>query len=129
VRRRRLPECDLSGRVDTYADRRAIVTGFPYDVHHRAEIRLLSGGLDAPGVRRLGRSALISACCVSFDSFWEQHLKPTHPWWLIAEEASGDRVDGSPLTSPPALVVPTDGYDETLAVIREHAGRPKRTDA
>ena len=106
-----------------------LVTGFPYDVHQRAEdlVGLFAAFLErARAVRRLG-SAALDLCYVAagrIDAFWEQHLKP----WdvaagaLIVEEARGrvTGMDGSPFDPAAGHLIASNGrvHDEMLATIR-----------
>ncbi len=73
-----------------------LVTGFPYNVHQKADEFLKVFGQvlkQARAVRRLG-SAAIDICWVAagrMDGFWEASLKPwdTRAAALILEEAGG----------------------------------------
>ena len=107
-----------------------LVTGFPYDVHQKAQDLVgLFGAFLGRGraVRRLG-SAALDLCYVAagrFDGFWEQYLKP----WdvaagaLVVEEARGriTGMDGSPFEAAAGHLVASNGHvhDDMLAVIRE----------
>lgn len=107
-----------------------IVTGFPYNVHERAEemVRLFGRFLGrARAVRRLG-SAALDLCYVAagrMDAFWEEDLKP----WdmsagaLLVAEAGGrvTGTDGAPFRSTQLHVLATNSriHDEMLAVIDE----------
>lgn len=96
-----------------------LVTGFPYDVHHRVdEIVGLFGKFvgKARAVRRLG-SAAIDLCYVAagrLDGFWESDLKP----WdmaggaLLVSEAGGrvTNMDGGPFTSRSREVLATNTH-------------------
>jgi myo-inositol-1(or 4)-monophosphatase len=111
-----------------------LVTGFPYDVHHRVdEIVGLFGAFvgQARAVRRLG-SAAIDLCYVAagrMDGFWEQDLKP----WdvaagaLIVEEAGGlvTNWKGEAFSSRSAEVLASNGrlHDAMLGLIDEYRGR------
>ena len=116
-----------------------LVTGFPYDVHEKADslVALFGAFLGrARAIRRLG-SAALDLCYVAagrFDAFWEQHLKP----WdvaagaLLVEEAGGriTGMDGSPFDPAAAHLLASNGrlHDQMLAVIREFRDRaPQRT--
>ena len=118
-----------------------LVTGFPYDVHARADelVGLFGAFLGhARAVRRLG-SAALDLCYVAggrFDGFWEQHLKP----WdvaagaLVVEEAGGriTGMDGSLFSAAAAHLVASNGHvlDGMLTVIREfRAGRAEKRTA
>ena len=105
-----------------------LCTGFPYDVHERAdELVALFGTFlaRARAVRRLG-SAALDLCYVAagrFDGFWEQRL---HPWdlsaaSLLVEEAKGrlTRFDGSPFDTDCGQIVASNSliHDDMLAVI------------
>ncbi len=114
--------------ADTLIDS-LLVTGFPYDVHHRSDdlVGLFAAFLGrARAVRRLG-SAALDLCYVAagrFDAFWEQHLKP----WdvaagaLIVSEAGGrvTGMDGSPFDAIAAHLVASNGgiHGAMLDVIR-----------
>ncbi len=112
-----------------------LVTGFPYDVHSRADeiVGLFDAFIrQAQAVRRLG-SAALDLCYVAagrMDGFWEQRLKP----WdvaagaLIVAEAGGRTtgLDGSDFNSRAGHVVASNGpiHDEMLATIAAfYAGR------
>ena len=77
-----------------------LVTGFPYNIHEKADEFLKVFGQvlkQARAIRRLG-SAAIDICWVAagrMDGFWEASLKPwdTRAAALILEEAGG-RVTG-----------------------------------
>ena len=115
-----------------------LVTGFPYDVHARAEelVALFGEFLrHARAVLRLG-SAALDLCYVAagrFDGFWEQYLKP----WdvaagaVILEEAGGSitGMDGAPFDSAGGHLVASNGtlHEPMLGVIRAFRAR-KRTD-
>jgi myo-inositol-1(or 4)-monophosphatase len=108
-----------------------LVTGFPYDVHNRADdlVGLFGAFLGtARAVRRLG-SAALDLCYVAagrFDGFWEQHLKP----WdvaagaLLVSEAGGriTGMDGAAFAPAAAHLVATNGrvHDDVLAVIHDY---------
>lgn len=112
-----------------------LVTGFPYDVHHRVEeIVGLFGAFvgRARAVRRLG-SAALDLCYVAagrMDGFWESDLKP----WdiaggsLIVEEAGGrvTTMEGRPFSSRAGRVLATNGllHEQMLEVIRRFNTRP-----
>jgi len=114
-----------------------LVTGFPYDIHERADDMLgLFGEFvrRARAVRRLGSAALDMAYVAAgrLDGFWEDGLKP----WdvaaasLLVEEAGGllSGTDGTPfrvrgghvLATTPALQPPM------LEVIRAFRSRRAR---
>ena len=111
-----------------------LVTGFPYDVHHRVdEIVGLFGAFvgQARAVRRLG-SAAIDLCYVAagrMDGFWEQDLKP----WdvaagaLIVEEAGGRvtnlKGDGFSSRSPEVLASNGRLHAAMLTLIDQHRNR------
>ena len=110
-----------------------LCTGFPYDVHERADevVRLFSGFLArARAVRRLG-SAALDLCYVAagrFDGFWERGL---HPWdlsaaSLVVEEAGGrlSRLDGATFDTQCGQIVASNGliHDEMIAVIDRSSG-------
>jgi myo-inositol-1(or 4)-monophosphatase len=116
-----------------------LVTGFPYDVHHRVdEIVGLFGAFvgRARAVRRLG-SAALDLCYVAagrLDGFWESDLKP----WdiaggsLIVDEAGGrtSAMTGGSFSSRGGDVLATNGLLHTamLAVIHDfRRGRLERT--
>jgi myo-inositol-1(or 4)-monophosphatase len=107
-----------------------LVTGFPYDVHHKASglVGQFGAFLErARAVRRLGSAALdlCYVACGRFEGFWEQHLKP----WdvaagaLIVTEAGGvvTGMDGTPFDPVAAHLVASNGHvhDQMLAVIRD----------
>jgi myo-inositol-1(or 4)-monophosphatase len=111
-----------------------LVTGFPYDVHKRAEdlVGLFGAFLGrARAVRRLG-SAALDLCYVAagrLDAFWEQHL---HAWdvaagALMLEEAGGaiTGIDGSPFDVEAGHLIASNGriHDEMVRVIREFRTR------
>ena len=106
-----------------------LVTGFPYDVHRRAEqmIELFGAFLGtARAVRRLGSAALdlCYVACGRFDGFWEQYLKP----WDVAAGAlvvaeAGGRVtgmDGRPFEATSGHLIASNGHvhDAMTRVIR-----------
>ena len=115
-----------------------LVTGFPYDVHHRVEeIVGLFGAFigQARAVRRLG-SAAIDLCYVAagrMDGFWESDLKP----WdvaggsLIVTEAGGrvTDMDGSRYSSRNRHILATNGrlHSKMLAVIAAHEETLRRS--
>ena len=115
-----------------------IVTGFPYDVHEKADDLVGQFGAflkRARAVRRLGSAALdlCYVACGRFEGFWEQHLKPwdVSAGALIAAEAGGrvTGMDGSPFDPVAAHLVASNGHvhEQMLTVIREF--RRERTDS
>jgi myo-inositol-1(or 4)-monophosphatase len=123
--------------ADTLVDA-LLVTGFPYDVHHRVEeIVGLFGAFvgRARAVRRLG-SAAIDLCYVAagrMDGFWEQDLKP----WdvaagaLIVEEAGGlvTNWKGETFSSRSAEVLASNGrlHEAMLGLIAEYRDRRRES--
>jgi myo-inositol-1(or 4)-monophosphatase len=106
-----------------------LVTGFPYNVHDKAEefVKVFAQVLKtARAIRRLG-SAAIDICWVAagrMDGFWEASLKPwdTRAAALILEEAGGrvTRMDGSAWDPYEGEdIVATNGliHDEVLRII------------
>jgi myo-inositol-1(or 4)-monophosphatase len=106
-----------------------LVTGFPYDVHQRADeflavfARLLK---QARAIRRLG-SAAIDICWVAagrMDGFWEASLKPwdTRAAALILEEAGGrvTGMDGGVWNPDGGHILATNGliHEEILQILR-----------
>ena len=95
----------LNGKViaassEAELSRALLCTGFPYDVHQRAEqpLRLFAAYLTrARAIRRLGSAALDLAyvACGRFDGFWEMSLKPWDlaPGILLVREAGGRAAD------------------------------------
>jgi myo-inositol-1(or 4)-monophosphatase len=113
-----------------------LCTGFPYDIHKRADelVALFARFLaTARAVRRLG-SASLDLCYVAagrLDGFWEGQLKPwdTCAGALIVEEAGG-RVtgwDGVQYQSRQESLVATNGriHEAVLDVIRDHVSRQR----
>jgi myo-inositol-1(or 4)-monophosphatase len=106
-----------------------LVTGFPYDVHQRAdEFLQVFGRLlkQARAIRRLG-SAAIDICWVAAgrrDGVWEASLKPwdTRAAALILEEAGGKvtGMDGGVWNPDGGHILATNGliHDEMLKIIR-----------
>ena len=102
-----------------------LVTGFPYNVHDKADefVKVFAQVLKtARAIRRLG-SAAIDICWVAagrMDGFWEASLKPwdTRAAALILEEAGGrvTRMDGSPWDAYEPDIVASNGviHDEIL---------------
>ena len=77
-----------------------LCTGFPYDVHERADelLKVFRAYLvRARAVRRFGAAALDLAyvACGRFDGFWESRLKPwdVAPGILLVREAGGRVAD------------------------------------
>jgi myo-inositol-1(or 4)-monophosphatase len=115
-----------------------LVTGFPYDVHHRfPDLVALFGEFlgRARAVRRLG-SAALDLCYVAagrFDGFWEQHLKPwdVSAGALIIEEAGGriTGIDGGAFDSATGHLIAANDqlHAQMLGVVREFRSR-NRTD-
>lgn len=106
-----------------------LVTGFPYNVHQRADEYLRTFGhvlKEARAVRRLG-SAAIDICWVAagrMDGFWEAILKPwdTRAAVLILEEAGGKvtGMDGAKWNPVAGHILATNGHihQEMLEIIR-----------
>jgi myo-inositol-1(or 4)-monophosphatase len=105
-----------------------IVTGFPYNIHQKADEFLKVFGevlKHARAVRRLG-SAAIDMCWVAagrMDGFWEASLKPwdTRAAALILEEAGGrvTGMDGKKWIPENGHILATNGliHDEVLRII------------
>ena len=105
-----------------------LVTGFPYNVHEKAEefVKVFAQVLKtARAIRRLG-SAAIDICWVAagrMDGFWEASLKPwdTRAAALILEEAGGrvTAMDGGEWDAYAGDIVATNGliHDEVLRII------------
>lgn len=105
-----------------------LVTGFPYNVHEKADEFLEVFGRvlkHARAIRRLG-SAAIDICWVAagrMDGFWEASLKPwdTRAAALILEEAGGKvtGMDGGPWVPDDGHILATNGviHDEVLRII------------
>ncbi len=106
-----------------------LVTGFPYNVHEKADefVAVFAQVLKtARAIRRLG-SAAIDICWVAagrMDGFWEASLKPwdTRAAALILEEAGGKvtRMDGTAWDPYKEDIVASNGiiHDEILKVLR-----------
>jgi myo-inositol-1(or 4)-monophosphatase len=105
-----------------------LVTGFPYNVHQKADEFLKTFGevlKHARAIRRLG-SAAIDICWVAagrMDGFWEASLKPwdTRAAALILEEAGGrvTGMDGTRWIPEDGHILATNGliHDEVLRII------------
>jgi myo-inositol-1(or 4)-monophosphatase len=105
-----------------------LVTGFPYNIHQKADEFLKTFGevlKHARAVRRLG-SAAIDMCWVAagrMDGFWEASLKPwdTRAAALILEEAGGrvTGMDGKKWIPEDGHILATNGliHDEVLRII------------
>jgi myo-inositol-1(or 4)-monophosphatase len=105
-----------------------LVTGFPYNVHQKADEFLKVFGQvlkQARAIRRLG-SAAIDICWVAagrMDGFWEASLKPwdTRAAALILEEAGGKvtGMDGGVWNPDGGHILATNGliHDEVLRII------------
>jgi myo-inositol-1(or 4)-monophosphatase len=105
-----------------------LVTGFPYNVHQKADEFLKTFGevlKQARAVRRLG-SAAIDLCWVAagrMDGFWEASLKPwdTCAGALILKEAGGKvtGMDGTTWNPDGGHILATNGliHDEVLRVL------------
>jgi myo-inositol-1(or 4)-monophosphatase len=105
-----------------------LVTGFPYNIHQKADEFLKVFGQvlkQARAIRRLG-SAAIDICWVAagrMDGFWEASLKPwdTRAAALILEEAGGKvtGMDGKPWMPEDGHILATNGHihDEVLRII------------
>jgi myo-inositol-1(or 4)-monophosphatase len=105
-----------------------LVTGFPYNVHQKADEFLQTFGevlKHARAIRRLG-SAAIDICWVAagrMDGFWEAILKPwdTRAAALILEEAGGrvTGMDGKRWIPEDGHILATNGliHDEVLRII------------
>ena len=106
-----------------------LVTGFPYNIHQKADEFLKTFGevlKQARAVRRLG-SAAIDICWVAagrMDGFWEASLKPwdTRAAALILEEAGGKvtGMDGKAWVPRDGHIVATNGliHEEVLKILR-----------
>jgi myo-inositol-1(or 4)-monophosphatase len=109
-----------------------LCTGFPYDVHDKADelIGLFGAFISrARAVRRLG-SAALDLCYVAagrFDGFWERSLKPwdTAAGALMVEEAGGCVTDMSerPFTCHAGDVLASNGslHEEMVNVIQGYS--------
>ena len=105
-----------------------LVTGFPYNIHQKADEFLKVFGQvlkQARAIRRLG-SAAIDICWVAagrMDGFWEASLKPwdTRAAALILEEAGGKvtGMDGKKWDPEAGHIAATNGliHDEVLRII------------
>jgi myo-inositol-1(or 4)-monophosphatase len=105
-----------------------LVTGFPYNIHEKADefLRVFGQVLKhARAIRRLG-SAAIDICWVAagrMDGFWEASLKPwdTRAGALILEEAGGKvtGMDGRAWIPEDGHILATNGliHDEVLAIL------------
>ena len=105
-----------------------LVTGFPYNIHEKADEFLKVFGRvlkQARAIRRLG-SAAIDICWVAagrMDGFWEASLKPwdTRAAALILEEAGGKvtGMDGKSWIPEDGHIVATNGliHDEVLQIL------------
>ena len=105
-----------------------LVTGFPYNIHEKADEFLKVFGRvlkQARAIRRLG-SAAIDICWVAagrMDGFWEASLKPwdTRAAALILEEAGGKvtGMDGKSWIPEDGHIVATNGliHDEVLRIL------------
>jgi myo-inositol-1(or 4)-monophosphatase len=105
-----------------------LVTGFPYNIHQKADEFLETFGnvlKHARAIRRLG-SAAIDICWVAagrMDGFWEASLKPwdTRAAALILEEAGGKvtAMNGKRWNPEAGDIVATNGviHDEVLRII------------
>jgi myo-inositol-1(or 4)-monophosphatase len=106
-----------------------LVTGFPYNIHEKADEFLTVFGQvlkRARAIRRLG-SAAIDICWVAagrMDGFWEASLKPwdTRAAALILEEAGGKvtGMEGQKWNPEDGHILATNGviHDEVLAILR-----------
>jgi myo-inositol-1(or 4)-monophosphatase len=106
-----------------------LVTGFPYNVHEKADEFLKVFGRvlkQARAIRRLG-SAAIDICWVAagrMDGFWEASLKPwdTRAAALILEEAGGKvtGMDGGTWNPDGGHILATNGliHEEVLRILR-----------
>ncbi len=101
-----------------------LVTGFPYDIQHRADNNLdhyTHFSLHSQGVRRLG-SAALDLCYVAagrFDGFWEISIESYDiaAGSLIVTEAGGmvtDARGGPDFLTPPCSVLATNGQIHPL---------------
>lgn len=105
-----------------------LVTGFPYNIHQKADEFLKTFGdvlKHARAIRRLG-SAAIDICWVAagrMDGFWEASLKPwdTRAAALILEEAGGrvTAMSGKKWDPEAGDIVATNGliHDEVLRIL------------
>ena len=105
-----------------------LVTGFPYNVHQKADefVKVFAQVLKhARAIRRLG-SAAIDICWVAagrMDGFWEAALQPwdTRAAALILEEAGGKvtAMTGGPWDPHAGDIVATNGviHDEVLRIL------------
>jgi len=105
-----------------------LVTGFPYNVHEKADefLKTFAQVLkQARAIRRLG-SAAIDICWVAagrMDGFWEASLKPwdTRAAALVLEEAGGKvtGMDGKTWVPDDGHILATNGliHDEVLRII------------
>ena len=105
-----------------------LVTGFPYNIHQKADEFLQVFGQvlkHARAIRRLG-SAAIDICWVAagrMDGFWEASLKPwdTRAAALILEEAGGKvtGMDGRDWIPDEGHILATNGliHDEVLRIL------------
>jgi myo-inositol-1(or 4)-monophosphatase len=106
-----------------------LVTGFPYNIHEKADefVTVFAQVLkQARAIRRLG-SAAIDICWVAagrMDGFWEASLKPwdTRAAALILQEAGGmvTAMNGGPWQPEAGDIVATNGliHDEVLRVLK-----------
>ena len=106
-----------------------LVTGFPYNIHQKADefVKVFAQVLKhARAVRRLG-SAAIDICWVAagrMDGFWEASLKrwDTRAAALILEEAGGrvTGMDGTTWNPDDGHILATNGliHDEMLKILR-----------
>jgi myo-inositol-1(or 4)-monophosphatase len=106
-----------------------LVTGFPYNVHQKADEFLKVFGRvlkQARAIRRLG-SAAIDICWVAagrMEGFWEASLKPwdTRAAALILAEAGGKvtGMDGKPWIPEDGHILATNGFihDQVLEILR-----------
>ena len=106
-----------------------LVTGFPYNIHEKADefLAVFAQALKtARAIRRLG-SAAIDICWVAagrMDGFWEASLKPwdTRAAALILEEAGGKvtAMDGAAWNAYAGDIVATNGriHDEVLRILQ-----------
>jgi myo-inositol-1(or 4)-monophosphatase len=105
-----------------------LVTGFPYNVHQKADefVKVFAEVLKhARAIRRLGSAAIDLSWVAAgrMDGFWEASLKPwdTRAGTLILEEAGGKvtGMDGSPWDPHRGDILATNGliHDEVLKII------------
>jgi myo-inositol-1(or 4)-monophosphatase len=105
-----------------------LVTGFPYNVHQKADefVKVFAEVLKhARAIRRLGSAAIDLSWVAAgrMDGFWEASLKPwdTRAGALILEEAGGKvtGMDGSPWDPHRGDILATNGliHDEVLKII------------